>query len=162
MTSATSSPARISGLAARKHGANEQRIAELEILGVRLANKVEVTHDQARLGTESDSGKRIRRRGDKRLHGRRDRKHGVERRWQQRALGATAPLVGAPANNRAGCGIANGNNQVIAGNTVSRQGAKDGIGIGQRGTESRNLKGELRHGKTGVDQRMLDDLIKTF
>ena len=122
------------GLAARKHGAHKYRIAELEVLGVRLANKVEVTHDQARFGTERDSGKRIRRRGDERLHGRRDREHGIERRRQQGALGATAPLVSAPANNRADRGIANGNNQVIAGNTVSRQGAKDGIGIGQRST----------------------------
>ena len=150
------------GLAARKHGANKYHIAELEVLGVRLANKVEVTHDQARFGTERDSGKSIRRRGDERLHGRRDREHGVERRRQQRALGAAAPLIGTPANNRAGCGIANGDNQIVAGNAVSRQGAKDGIGIGQRSTGRRNLEDEQRHGKAGVDQRMLDDLIKTF
>ena len=149
------------GLTARKHGANKYHKAELEVLGVRLANKVEVTHDQARFGTKRDSGKRIDRRGEERLHGRRDREHGVERR-RQRALGATAPLVGAPANNRAGCDIANGDNQIVAGNAVSRQGAKDGIGIGQRSTGRRNLEDEQRHGKAGVDQRMLDDLIKTF
>ena len=150
------------GLTARKHGTNKYHIAELEVLGVRLANKVEVTHDQARLGTERDSGKRIRRRGDERLHGRRDREHGVERRRQQRALRSATPLVGTPANNRAGCGIANGDNQIVAGNAVGRQGAKDRIGIGQRGTSRRNLKDEQRHGKTGVDQRMLDDLAKTL
>ena len=110
------------------------RIAELEVLGGRLANKVEVTHDQARLGTERDSGKRIRRRGDKRLHGRRDRKHGVERRRQQGALGATAPLIGTPANDRAGRCVADSDNEIVAGNAVSRQGAKDGIGISQRST----------------------------
>ena len=128
------------GLTARKHSAHKYRIAEFEVLGVRLANKVEVTHDQTRFGTERDSGKRIGRRGDERLHGRRDREHGVEGRRQQRALSATAPLVGAPANNRAGCGIANGDNQIVAGNGVGRQGAKDSISIGQRGTSRRNLE----------------------
>ena len=150
------------GLAARKHGANKHRIAELEVLGVRLANKVEVTHDQARFGTKRDSGKRIGRRGDKRLHGRRDREHGVERRRQQRALGATTPLIGTPANDRAGRRVADSDNEIVAGNAVSRQGAKDGIGIGQRRAIRRNLKQKLRHSKAGVDQRMLDDLIKTF
>ena len=128
------------GLAARKHGANKYHIAELEVLGVRLANKVEVTHDQARFGTERDSRKRIRQRGDERLHGRRDREHGVERRRQQRALGAAAPLIGTPANNRAGCGIANGDNQIVAGNAIGRQGAKNSISIGQRGTSRRDLE----------------------
>ena len=151
-----------SGLAARKHGANKYRIAELEVLGVRLANKVEVTHDQARLGTERDSGKRMRRRGDERLHGRRDREHGVERRRQQGALGATAPLIGTPANDRAGRRVADSDNEIVAGNAVIRQGAKDGIGIGQRSAGRRNLEDEQRHGKTGVDQRMLDDLTKTL
>ena len=150
------------GLAARKHGANKYHIAELEVLGVRLANKVEVTHDQARLGTERDSGKRMRRRGDERLHGRRDREHGVERRRQQGALGATAPLIGTPANDRAGRRVADSDNEIVAGNAVSRQGAKDGIGIGQRSAGRRNLEDEQRHGKTGVDQRMLDDLAKTL
>ena len=150
------------GLAARKHGANKYRIAELEVLGVRLANKVEVTHDQARLGTERDSGKRMRRRGDERLHGRRDREHGVERRRQQGALGATAPLIGTPANDRAGRRVADSDNEIVAGNAVIRKGAKDGIGIGQRSAGRRNLEDEQRHGKTGVDQRMLDDLTKTL
>ena len=150
------------GLAARKHGANKYHIAELEVLGVRLANKVEVTHDQARLGTERDSGKRMRRRGDERLHGRRDREHGVERRWQQGALGATAPLIGTPANDRAGRRVADSDNKIIAGNAVIRQGSKEGIGIGQRSAGRRNLEDEQRHGKTGVDQRMLDDLTKTL
>mgnify|MGYP000440904118 CR=1 FL=1 len=59
-------------------------------------------------------------------------------------------------------GIANGDNQIVTGNAIGSQGAKDSIGIGQRGTSRRNLKGELRHGKTGVDQRMLDDLTKTL
>ena len=131
------------GLAARKHGANKYHKAELEVLGVRLANKVEVTHDQARFGTKRDSGKRIGRRGDERLHGRRDREHGVERRRQQRALGATAPLIGTPANNRAGCGIANGDNQIVTGNAIGSQGAKDSIGISKRGTSRRNLEGKL-------------------
>ena len=115
------------GLAARKHGANKYRIAELEVLGFRLANKVEITHNQARFGTERDSGKRIGQRGDERLHGRRDREHGVEGRRQQRALGSATPLVGAPANNRTGCGIANSDNQIVAGDAVGRQGAKDSI-----------------------------------
>ena len=150
------------GLAARKHGANKYRIAELEVLGFRLANKVEITHNQARFGTERDSGKRIGQRGDERLHGRRDREHGVEGRRQQRALGSATPLVGAPANNRTGCGIANSDNQIVAGDAVGRQGAKDSIGVGQRGTSRRNLEDEQRHGKTGVDQRMLDDLTKTL
>ena len=63
-----------------------------------------------------------------------------EGRRQQRALGSATPLVGAPANNRAGCGIANGDNQIVAGNGVGRQGAKDSISIGQRGTNRRNLE----------------------
>ena len=87
------------GLAARKHGANKYHIAKFEVIGVRLANKIKVTHDQPRLGTERDSGKRIRRRGNERPHGRRDREHGVKRRRQQGALGATAPLIGTPAND---------------------------------------------------------------
>ena len=65
------------GLAARKHGAHEHRIAKLKVLGAGLANKVEVAHDQPGLGTKRDGGKRIRRRGDERLHGRRDREHGI-------------------------------------------------------------------------------------
>ena len=44
------------GLAARKHSANKYRITELEVLGVRFANKFEVTHDQARLGRNASSG----------------------------------------------------------------------------------------------------------
>ena len=150
------------GLAARKHSANKYRITELEVLGVRFANKFEVTHDQARLGTERDSGKRIRRRGDEWLHSRRDREHGVERRRQQGALGATAPLIGTPANDRAGRRVADSDNEIVAGNAVSRQGAKNGIGIGQRSTGRRNLEDKRRHGKTGVDQRMLDNLAKTL
>ena len=150
------------GLAARKHGDNKYRITELKVLGVRRANKVEVTHDQARLGTERDSGKRIRRRGNERLHGRRDREHGVKRRRQQGALGATAPLIGTPANDRAGRRVADSDNEIIAGNAVSRQRAKDGIGIDQRSTGRRNLEDEQRHGKTGVNQCMLDSLAKTL
>ena len=150
------------GLAARKHGANKYHIAELEVLGVRLANKVEVTHDQARFGTERDGGKRIGRRGDERLHGRRDREHGIEGRRKQRALGSAAPLVGAPANNRAGRCVADSDNEIVAGNAVSRKGAKDGIGIGQRSTGRRNIEDEQRHSKAGVDERMLNNLAKAL
>ena len=149
-------------LAAGEHGAHEHGIATLEVLGVGLTNKVEVAHDQARLGTERDSGKRVGRGGHERFHGRRDREHSIERRRQQGALGATTPLVGAPANDRAGRRITDGDNKVIAGNAISRQGTKDDIGIGQLGTGRRNLEDELRHGKTGVDQCMLDDFAKTL
>lgn len=99
-------------------------------------------------------------RSDEGLHRRSDREHGVEGRRQQCALGTTAPLVGTPANNRAGCGIANGNNQVIAGNTVSRQRTKDGIGVSQARAGGRNLERKLRHSKAGIDQSVLNDLAK--
>ena len=39
---------------------------------------------------------------------------------------------------------------------------KIGIGIGQRSAGRRNLEDEQRHGKTSVNQRMLDDLAKTL
>ena len=132
------------------------------LLELGLANEVEVAHDQARLGTERDGGKRVGRGSDERLHGRRDREHGIEGCRQQCTLGAAAPLVGTPANDRAGRRVADGDNKIIAGNAVSRQSTKNGVGIGKRGTGRRNLEDELRHGKTGIDERMLDDLAKTL
>ena len=78
------------------------------------------------------------------------------------ALGATAPLIGTPANDRAGRRVADSDNEIVAGNAVSRQGAKNGIGIGQRSTGRRNLEDKRRHGKTGIDQRMLNDLAKAI
>ena len=86
----------------------------------------------------------------------------IERRRQQGALGAAAPLVGTPANDRAGRRVADSDNKIVAGNAVSRQGTKDGIGFGKRSTGRRNLEDELRHSKPGIDQCMLNDFAKTL
>ena len=67
-------------LAAREHSAHEHRIAKLKVLGVGLANKVQIAHDQTGLGTHRDGGQRAVARSDERLHRRSDREHSVEGR----------------------------------------------------------------------------------
>ena len=55
-------------LAARKHSAYEHRIAKLKVLGVGLANKIEIAHDQTGLGAHRNGGQRMIARSDERLH----------------------------------------------------------------------------------------------